>query len=53
LDYIWAIRVYFEKRFFEKSGVSMEDCGARAAPLSERNRAFEVIDNPILQVNHP
>jgi hypothetical protein len=31
----------------------MDDCGFLATPPSERNRAFDVIDNPHLQVNCP
>ena len=30
----------------------MDNCGSLAAPPSERNRVFEVIDYYVLQVNH-
>ena len=29
----------------------MNDCGFLATPQSERNRVFDVIDAPVLQVN--
>jgi len=29
----------------------MDDCGFLAIPQSERNRVFDVIDAPVLQVN--
>jgi hypothetical protein len=31
----------------------MDDSGSLAAPPSERNRICDVIDYPVLQVNHP
>jgi hypothetical protein len=41
-----------EKRSFDNSAVSMDDRAFLAAPPSERNSVFEVIGNPLLQVNH-
>jgi hypothetical protein len=48
-----AIRASFERYFFDKEAKSMDDCGFLAIPQSERNRVFDVIDTPVLQVNYP
>jgi hypothetical protein len=52
LSHFWAIRAYLEKRSIDKSAVSTDHCVCLAGAPYERNRAFEMIEYPLLQVNY-
>jgi hypothetical protein len=53
LSHFWAIRAYLQKCSIDKSAVSTNHCVCLAGATYERNRAFEMIEYPLLQVNYP